>query len=121
MDWLIGHLIGDFLLQNDYLAQGKKRSHAVCLTHVLIYTCSVLVCTGWCLYVKQAPAIALAIGVPHFLIDRWKFVAWSMKASGQWDGFGQPPLAPWSLIVVDQVWHLLCLWILSRLLPWLIP
>lgn len=29
MNWLIGHLVGDYLLQNDWQAQGKKKSSAM--------------------------------------------------------------------------------------------
>ncbi|MGH8654042.1 MAG: hypothetical protein ACREYE_18565 [Gammaproteobacteria bacterium] len=41
----------------------------------------------------------------HWLQDRWKFVAWYMHAFGKSE-FAKPPLAPWSFIVMDSVFHL---------------
>jgi hypothetical protein len=35
-----------------------------------------------------------------------------MRKIGQSD-FAKPPLAPWSIIVVDNVWHLLTLYLLA--------
>ena len=33
LDAIIGNLVGDYLLQNDYLALGKKKSSAICAVH----------------------------------------------------------------------------------------
>ena len=102
MDYLIGHLIGDYLLQNDWMAQGKKRSHWPCFIHVAIYTAAVMVFTWWPWW------SAIAVFVPHYLIDRWQFVPWYMRTAGQ-TAFMEPPMSPWSRIVVDNVMHLVCL------------
>lgn len=115
MDWLIGHLIGDFLLQNDWMAQGKKRSALICAIHVSIYTLCVSLCAGWLTDRSDQAAAArvfLWVWIPHYLIDCWNFVAWYMQRAGQ-SLFLQPPMSPWSRIVVDQVFHLVCLWIFS--------
>lgn len=106
MEYLVGHLVGDYLLQNDWMAREKKRSHFACLIHVLLYCVSVFAFTGWGLL----PMASVAI--PHFLIDRWGFVAWYMSI-GQRD-FMQPPLSPWSRIVVDNTFHLVCLFVTSK-------
>lgn len=108
MDWLIGHLIGDYLLQTDWMAQNKKRATWPCLVHVVIYTLAVGMLTFW-------PWWALAVvAVTHFVQDRTGIIAWWMKL--RWkdqSSFMQPPLGPWSIIVVDNVWHLVTLYGLS--------
>lgn len=107
---LAGHLAGDYLLQNDWMAQGKKRSSWICAVHCLIYTVCVLAIGGF-----ESFGIAwtfLAIFIPHFLIDRWGFVRWWMGFYGQSD-FAKPPMAPWSFIAVDNSMHIVCLWIVQ--------
>ena len=34
---LIGHLVGDYLLQNDWMALNKKKQHLPCLVHCFIW------------------------------------------------------------------------------------
>jgi hypothetical protein len=47
----------------------------------------------------------------RFLQDRTQVVKWWMGLSWKSQtGFMQIPLAPWSLIVVDNVWHLWFAW-----------
>jgi hypothetical protein len=129
MSWLIGHLVGDYLLQNDWQAQGKKKAHLPCLVHVSLYTLAVMLFTQWPLW-----AIPV-IFIPHYLIDRWSFVPWYMRLIGQGDfmkashlqteQYGSTwhvpwqtitdvklhiGLGPWSIIVVDNVMHLVCLY-----------
>lgn len=106
MSYLIGHLIGDYLLQNDWMAQNKKRATWPCLVHVALYTIAVAACTGW-------PWWALAVvAVTHFIQDRTSIIAWWMRVNGQ-ENFAKPPLGPWSIIIVDNVWHLVTLYTLS--------
>ncbi|MEM8494900.1 MAG: hypothetical protein AAF663_05890 [Planctomycetota bacterium] len=132
VNWLIAHLVGDYLLQNDWLANHKKGrllppryddfgSHdewwsaekawstgmIACFIHATLYTAAVAAFTWW-------PAWAIAaVFVTHFIQDRTAIVSWWMKTIGQ-KNFAQPPLAPWSVIVVDNVWHLLVLFLISR-------
>ena len=105
---IIGHLVGDYLLQNDFLAQEKKRDSFVCALHCFTYTVSVLAFSGWWQAKIGWELVAMAIFIPHFLIDRWGFVPWYMRKIGQ-EKFMGPPLGPWSIIVVDNVLHLVCL------------
>ena len=53
---IIAHLIGDFLLQNDWM-QTKARSSAVCTAHVACYAIPFTLiwgATGWPLWVLAA-------------------------------------------------------------------
>lgn len=111
MDWLIGHLIGDYLLQNDWMALNKKRDSTPCAIHCMIWTLSVYFCQAashpW-------PTWTIPIlFVSHFVQDRTEIVRWIMEHKGQ-RGFAQAPMAPWSLVVVDNVLHLFALWIIAR-------
>jgi len=126
MNWLIAHLIGDYILQNDWMAQRKKGKlfpplwayryeramrewrcgTCACTVHVTLYTMVMWAMTGWPFW-----AIAVVF-VTHYLQDRTNVIAWWMKTMGQ-KGFAMPPLAPWSTIVVDNTWHLIVLYALS--------
>ena len=99
MHWIYAHLIGDFIIQNDWMALNKKKSWFHCAVHVLTYMIPFL----WCeLSWLQLGLIALQ----HYAIDRTNFVMWFMVAKGQ-DKFAGPPCAPWSIIVVDNILHIL--------------
>lgn len=108
---IIGHLVGDFLLQNDWMAQGKKRSSLICGVHCLVYTATIAVFGGWLTWWVLGIVFA-----SHFAQDRTGIVRWWMHKAGQ-RAFAEPPMAPWSLIVVDNTLHLLVLWILSKGAP----
>jgi hypothetical protein len=106
MSVYLAHLIGDYLLQTDRMAIGKKKSSWICLVHVLTYLIPFIFTplVWW--------KLAL-IGLQHFLQDRWNFVPWFMcvKGSGQ---FTLPPCGPWSVIVTDNILHILFIaWIAS--------
>jgi hypothetical protein len=56
---IIGHLVGDFLLQNDWMAANKKKNSWVCLLHCLIWTAWVC-----CLGARRTLSDAFPAG-PH--------------------------------------------------------
>lgn len=65
---VLGHLIGDFLLQNKWMAMNKSASHFKCFVHCALYTLAVTA-TTW-------PAIhswywSLFVFASHYPIDRW--------------------------------------------------
>lgn len=99
MHWIFPHLIGDYLIQNDWMANGKKTSGWICTVHVATYMVPFLFC-GFELW--QLAVIAMQ----HWIQDRAGFVAWSMRVTGK-GGFAKPPMAPWSIIVVDNIYHIL--------------
>ena len=107
---LIGHLVGDFLLQNDWQSGSKKSNSFVCAVHVLIWTLTVLTFTGWWDW-----RIALWLAGTHFAIDRTQFVSNWMALTRQVK-FRDGICAPWGAIVVDQILHLLTLYVVAVLL-----
>ncbi len=153
---LLGHLIGDYIWQNDWLAKNKTstapdpgpmpypatyvadaectrrydvsenqawlveyhkflaavwRGHLACTLHCLAYTlavfvvCTPLVSLPWWFY-----AATFAI---HWPVDRFGLARiWMTRFSGQ-TSFATGMLAPWSIIVVDNTFHLLTLYALA--------
>lgn len=96
MNPFIAHLIGDFILQNDWMAVNKKRNSFACLVHVVIYLLPFLVChLSWWQIVL--------IGIQHFLQDRTGFIFWWMSA------WKRMPKEHWNQIPlwVDQSFHVL--------------
>lgn len=99
MHWIYAHLVGDFLIQNDWMAQNKKKSWWPCTAHVLTYMIPFLFCgMAW----WQLGLIA----VQHYAIDRTHFVEWFMRVKGS-NGFSTGPCYPWSQIIVDNTLHIL--------------
>lgn len=98
---IIGHMAGDFILQNDFQALGKKKSNWICGLHCLLWTASVMLCS-W----TWNPWLALWLFGTHFAIDRTTFIAWWMNRVSAQKGFAEH-LKPWSLIAVDNTFHLL--------------
>lgn len=68
-DLLFGHLVGDYLLQNRWMALNKGKntlfSHAVCTLHCLIYTVAVALFTCW------DPLWLALVFTTHFVIDKF--------------------------------------------------
>lgn len=133
---LIGHLVGDYLLQNDWLALHKKKSSIRCLIHCLIWTWSVMLFSGWWApHCFTASVTFFVLLITHFIQDRTNIIAWWMDFIGQTEfkksddlirqkcppiENGEPlyflkvGLGPWSVIVVDNIWHIVTIWAVWR-------
>lgn len=109
---IIGHLVGDFILQNDWMAQNKKKSSFPCFIHCLIWTYSVMLFSGW--FWIMSPRVLAVFGilfVTHFIQDRTQIIGWWMRLKWKDQSlFATAPMAPWSLIVVDNTWHIVTIW-----------
>lgn len=106
---IIGHLVGDYLLQNDWMALNKKKQSLPCAVHCTLWTLAVCAFAGW----WTLPASAV-LWVTHFAQDRTQIVHFWMTKIVPQSEFTKPPYAPWSLIVVDNVWHIVALWVVWR-------
>ena len=107
MEQIICHLIGDYWLQNDWMALNKKKNAAIALLHSFIYTLPFLFITHsfWALFV---------ICTTHAFIDGTDLVNrlnriknWNFKTE---DGYGEDRpvwLRVWLIIVQDNSLHLL--------------
>jgi hypothetical protein len=140
---ILGHLIGDYIVQNDWMALNKTNEkpkgdrpctrwddgigmggvtpgseqdrdewgakyrrylvgHLACAVHCVLYTLAVAVCCFWFLP-WWSYLVILAL---HFPVDRWRLARrWMVSVSGQ-EKFATGPLSPWSIIVVDNIFHL---------------
>lgn len=105
---IVGHLVGDYLLQNDWMALHKKQSSFRCAVHCALWTLAVCVAAGW-----HAPLVIALLFATHFAQDRTNVVAWWMDTVGQ-KSFRTGPCAPWSSIVVDNVWHIVAIALIAR-------
>lgn len=118
MEWMLGHLIGDYLLQPKTMALQKAKSSSWAILHVFLYTVAVCTMTWtWDIWVIGS------IFIPHYLIDRYSFAGWYILRikgrtfMGAYDS-ADGPLRDYDIVftgivytVVDNTFHLLCLWI----------
>lgn len=138
---LIGHLVGDYLLQNDWMAAGKKKSPFICCIHALIWSVTVCWFAGWenwwsPLWTEHPIAWTwLILFWTHFIQDHTNIIPWWMDLIGQkqfkksdeivesrcrsietgWPIYTvKPGLGPWSVIVVDNIFHILTIWAVWR-------
>jgi len=119
-DQLLLHLLGDYLLQSDWMAMNKTKSHLAALVHALTYSVPFLLLSpswiGWILILST-----------HELIDRYRlarYVVWAKNflgprgANQPWkecSSTGYPAesaerpawLTVWLLIIADNIIHLL--------------
>jgi hypothetical protein len=111
VEQLILHAVGDYLIQNDWMAKNKKvlnwTGELACQIHCITYSLPFLLIGSWW--------AVLAIYLTHYAIDRSKFVMWYMRVTGKSD-FAKPPLAPWSIFAVDNTFHLVCNYLALALL-----
>lgn len=107
---LVGHIVGDFLLQNDWM-QAKRRpgmdGAVACCVHAWIWTLAVCAFAGW----WQVHIVAV-LWQAHFWQDRTQFVARWMRLIHQ----TPPERWPAGPFYVDQAWHVLTLWAAWRFL-----
>lgn len=99
MHWIYAHLIGDYLLQTDWMASKKKKSWLVCLIHVIFYMLPFFA-------TRLCPAQLAMVAVQHLIQDKTNFVFWFFRHAGK-KAFLEPPFAPWSLILLDNILHIL--------------
>ena len=108
-NWLvIGHLVGDWLLQNDWMAQGKKRGFFTTagLVHYTIYTLAVVA------FLWLSPQDTVGLGIylivggiiffTHWIIDSTRIVEYWIQT------FKQSNISIMR-IMVDQTFHILVL------------
>ncbi len=118
----LGHIIGDYLFQTDYMAFNKKSSGWkgvwACTFHCLTYVVPV------CLFLWTSDWLVwLLVFASHWAIDRTKFVAWwmdkvkrlSFKKAESAGTFLTATYAFLS-IVVDNTFHFLSLWLIIKFL-----
>lgn len=110
LELLLGHLVGDYIFQNDWMATNKTKSILPCFVHCCFYTFACWIFAPWLSWI--AFVIIFAI---HFPIDRFRLAGWWMKNISYQKEFATGALAPWSIIIVDNIFHLITLYFVSFL------
>lgn len=107
---VLAHLIGDYLLQNDWMAANKRKSSFVCLVHCFFYALPfVFLCHA------TLGQVSVIMG-SHFLIDRFglaqywvKLINWNWRSVNFGFDNNKPRyLSVWLLIIVDNTFHVMC-------------
>lgn len=120
-DQFLCHLIGDYILQSDWMAQNKTKANRPALVHAFVYSLCFVPLLDW----RHRTAIGsfLVIFSTHFFIDRYRlarYVVWAknwIAPAGNNPPFevcaatGYPPdrpawMAVWLLIIADNVIHI---------------
>ena len=114
MSYLLGHLVGDYLLQNDWMAMNKKSWKALgwlsCTVHCLLYSIAVCAFTGWWDW------RFLLVFFSHMALDKTMVVVGYMKLTGSFKRIISDPSNPsaiWAYAVVDNTFHLVTLYWIS--------
>jgi hypothetical protein len=103
---LIAHLVGDYLLQIGWMAGNKTKNWLPNLTHSAVYTLSIGVFAA--LFIKDfSPWGLVLIFVSHAILDR-RFISAFWVTSIMTTPESE---RGWLTIVVDQIFHLLILFI----------
>jgi hypothetical protein len=113
-DQLLAHVIGDYLLQSDWMAQKKTTQWLPALAHAVTYSLPFLP-------LRPAPLGWLIIATSHFVIDRWRLARYVCWATGllapppyrtwrECRATGFPPerepwMSSWLLIIADNTLH----------------
>jgi chromate transport protein ChrA len=112
---LIAHMVGDYIIQSDWMANNKTKWSLACFLHVITYALPFL------FFRPSLLSLTVIVGT-HFIIDRWwlaRFIVWLKNApyprSKTWQECsvtGYPPetpawLAVWLMIIADNIMHIL--------------
>ena len=121
---LLGHLVGDYLLQTKYMALNKSEvgwaGIVPCAVHVAVYTTAV--CAFWW---TIGPLLVALVFVPHWIIDRWSLATpWLKMIRGRTfddalksrDEYREFDIAFTSIVYTgtDNTMHLICLWLVIK-------
>jgi len=109
LPWIIAHFIGDYLLQNDWMAQNKKRSSLVCTIHVTLY------CVPF-LFSDVSFVSLILIYAQHWIQDRTKFISWYCRRFGIFQSELKTSALPWGHFIVDNVFHVIWVWLVLSIL-----
>ena len=97
LHWIYAHLIGDYLLSNDYISIKKKTSHLWCAMHVTLYMVPFV-------FTSATPLQFILIAIQHYVQDRWNFVNWFCRTTGK---FQTDTVRVWGHILIDNIIHIL--------------
>ena len=124
MQQLLAHLVGDYLLQSDWMALEKTKKFWIALVHGFFYALPFL-------FLTQDPQKLALIAVSHAFIDRVRlarYICWaknflapigSNKSWADCSATGYPADRPtwltvWLMIIADNTMHMTVNWLVLR-------
>jgi hypothetical protein len=109
-DQLVAHLVGDYIIQSDWMATNKTKNNAAAAIHAITYS------LPFWLIAHSAITIFIIV-FTHFLIDRYRLARFVVFVkNGAKDRYltptGYPDTCPawlstWLLIIADNTIHIL--------------
>ncbi|MEQ8175561.1 MAG: DUF3307 domain-containing protein [Syntrophomonadaceae bacterium] len=102
---LVGHLVGDFLFQNRWMADNKSKKVIPLVVHSLVYSLSIFA-LAWLAGGISLMATGI-IFISHVLLDERRFTRWWIT------NISRSPDIGWVQFAVDQVFHILLLSIVA--------
>lgn len=115
---IVGHMVGDYLLQNDYMALNKKKWSLkgwwCCSLHCALYTLAVCAVCGW-----WTPKLFALVFLSHMALDKTMLVVWWMRLYGSFRQTISGEFSMhvvWCYALVDNTIHLLSLWLIAKYL-----
>lgn len=120
MEQLLLHALGDYIIQNDWMALNKKKRGWLglfaCLLHCALYALPFLLIVS--------PLQVALIFASHFVIDRWRIVDWFLAVrNGVFHiknfGFGEERphfITVWLYIITDNIIHIAGNWAIIEFL-----
>lgn len=113
--FFLGHLIGDWMLQTDWMARGKRGRwwSAECILHCFVYTTTVML-TAWFGSRGAISPLQLGLAFSVVLLSHWLIDGFNLAEL--WGRFINQTRTDYVRIVVDQTMHLVVLGLLAELL-----
>lgn len=116
MEQLIAHLIGDYLLQSDWMALGKRKSFGVATIHALAYGLPFLFlhcsANAW-LFIVVTHALIDHLAIARYVVFAKNFLAppseWPKWANTNATGYDKQKavwMSTWLFILADNTLHL---------------
>lgn len=127
MHYLIGQLIGDYVLQTDWMANNKTKANRgwmgllIASFHSLLVTLAIFLCAAWATktWTFWAPWKLAVIFITHTLQDWARAPRLWMELVGQFTHFRETkelfPAYLWAIFVIDNVWYLALLFFLANI------
>ena len=104
LSWLmVGHMVGDYLFQNHWMAANKRTRYSALTVHSAVYAIAVWISSLAVLPPKGLnPLCVLLVFAAHALIDRRSITLWWCRHVTRSD-------SDWLVIVTDQAMHVVIL------------
>ena len=109
MSYFVGHLIGDILLQNRWLARIKRKSFWGIAFHSVIAGGMPALLSGWGI------VQTILSMTSHLLIDKFSLGKSYPDLINQGNPDNNEPAPLWLRLMADQIFHITCLYAIAQI------